>query len=355
MSDIPYSVRGSNTSINKVRGFNIAALDNDEMFKKVDANNLGSTNLYSTGTTYTNLITTRIGTGIVKTDIAFIESHQDGAIKKLYLNTANDREKGITITSDGRVGIGITDPDHSLDVEGHIRLRSSGADRLIFNNTTTGDLADVDAIVDGTNGGAWGVRTKVDGVSSLTEKLRINNVGAFGIGGANYGNTGAFLISNGSSLAPIWQEKYFIQAYLPSSFGFSGSGSFSGINNWSVQYSSTGASSDMGVQYWTCPQTGIYRISGYLSYLISGNQDIIQQAHLLVTDSANTVNYIGIQQNNGSDDDDARITLSFDRMIEFTQNLGFYFNVMMITNGASGSTYYIQNSFGSGLSIERIK
>jgi hypothetical protein len=51
------------------------------------------------------------------------------------------------------------------------------------------DIADVDTIVDGTDGGIWGVRTRVNG-GSLTEKLRINNVGAIGLGGANYGASG---------------------------------------------------------------------------------------------------------------------------------------------------------------------
>ena len=102
-----------------------------------------------------------------------------------------------------RIGINKADPQHALDVVGHIRLGSTGADRLIFNNTTTGDIADVDAIVDGANGGSWGVRTKVDG-GSLTEKLRINNLGAIGIAGANYGTSGQVLTSGGTSGSVSW-------------------------------------------------------------------------------------------------------------------------------------------------------
>jgi hypothetical protein len=319
MSDIPYSVRGSNTSINKVRGFNIGALNNDEMFKRIDANNIGSTNL--------------------------------------YVNTV------------GALGIGA-----NYGISGQILTSNdSGAAPSWNNPTTVFDEVTIDTLECQTanfTGNVTAVNLSTSGTANLDEatidtlecqtanftgNMTISKVGVLDIGGADYGNTGAFLISNGPNSAVTWQEKYFIQAYLPSAFGFRGSGSFSAINNWSVQHASTGASSDMGGQYWTCPQTGIYRISGYLSYLIQGNQDIIQQAHLLVTNSANTAIYIGTQQNNGSDDDDAHITLSFDRMIEFTQNQGFFINVMAITNGASGHWYYIQNQWGSGLSIERIK
>jgi hypothetical protein len=319
MSDIPYSVRGSNTSINKVRGFNIGALNNDEMFKRIDANNIGSTNL--------------------------------------YVNTV------------GALGIGA-----NYGISGQILTSNdSGAAPSWNNPTTVFDEVTIDTLECQTanfTGNVTAVNLSTSGSANLDEatidtlecqtanftgNMTISKVGVLDIGGADYGNIGAFLISNGPNSAVTWQEKYFIQAYLPSAFGFRGSGSFSAINNWSVQHASTGASSDMGGQYWTCPQTGIYRISGYLSYLIQGNQDIIQQAHLLVTNSANTAIYIGTQQNNGSDDDDAHITLSFDRMIEFTQNQGFFINVMAITNGASGHWYYIQNQWGSGLSIERIK
>ena len=103
-----------------------------------------------------------------------------------------------------RIGINKAVPEHALDVVGHIRLGSTGAERLIFNNTNIGvDIADVDTIVDGANGGIWGVRTKVDG-GSLTEKLRINNLGAIGIAGANYGTSGQVLTSGGTSGSVSW-------------------------------------------------------------------------------------------------------------------------------------------------------
>ena len=106
-----------------------------------------------------------------------------------------------------RVGINNASPQYALDVVGHIRLQSGGADRLIFNNTTVGeDIADVDTIVDGTDGGIWGVRTRVNG-GSLTEKLRINNVGAIGLGGANYGASGQVIVSRGSGNPVEWADQ----------------------------------------------------------------------------------------------------------------------------------------------------
>jgi hypothetical protein len=116
------------------------------------------------------------------------------SIVPIYLDTVNNR-----------VGIGITTPQYALDVLGDIRLQSGGTDRLIFHNTTAGeDIVSVDAIVEG-NGGIWGVRTKVNG-SSLSEKIRIDNVGAIGIGGANYGTAGQVLTSNGPGSSVSWAD-----------------------------------------------------------------------------------------------------------------------------------------------------
>jgi hypothetical protein len=351
MSDIPYSVRGSNTSINKVRGFNIGALNNDEMFKRIDANNIGSTNLYvntvgalGIGANYgiSGQILTSNDSGAAPSWNNPTTVFDEVTIDTLECQTANFTGNVTAV---------------NLSTSGSANLDEATIDTLECQ--TANFTGNVTAVNLSTSGSANLDEATIDTLecqtANFTGNMTISKVGVLDIGGADYGNIGAFLISNGPNSAVTWQEKYFIQAYLPSAFGFRGSGSFSAINNWSVQHASTGASSDMGGQYWTCPQTGIYRISGYLSYLIQGNQDIIQQAHLLVTNSANTAIYIGTQQNNGSDDDDAHITLSFDRMIEFTQNQGFFINVMAITNGASGHWYYIQNQWGSGLSIERIK
>jgi hypothetical protein len=64
-------------------------------------------------------------------------------------------------------------------------------------------VAEIKGIKAGTNGGDLQINTKVDG-GSLTEKLTISDTGAIGIGGANYGNSGQVLTSNGSGSAVSW-------------------------------------------------------------------------------------------------------------------------------------------------------
>ena len=115
---------------------------------------------------------------------------------------------GITVTSDGRVGIGIVEPEEDLEIDGSIQIDSANVARLKFQKSGQNPhaLAEIDGEVDGTNGGQIEFYTKVDG-SSVTEKLRINNKGAIGIGGATYGTTNQVLISNGSNSSVSWADQ----------------------------------------------------------------------------------------------------------------------------------------------------
>jgi hypothetical protein len=88
-------------------------------------------------------------------------------------------------------------------------LGDTGSNQAILNlkdftNLGTGIIAQIKGIKDGTNGGYISFHTKVDGVDFPTEKIRINNDGAIGIGGANYGTAGQVLSSNGSGSAVSW-------------------------------------------------------------------------------------------------------------------------------------------------------
>jgi hypothetical protein len=47
--------------------------------------------------------------------------------------------------------------------------------------------------------------TTASGSTTLTEQLRIDSTGAWGLSGANYGTSGQVLTSNGSASAPTWQ------------------------------------------------------------------------------------------------------------------------------------------------------
>jgi len=125
-------------------------------------------------------------------------------------STGINNAGGITITSDGRVGIGIVEPEEDLEVDGSIQIDSANVARLKFKKSGQNphSLGEIDGEEDGTNGGDLQFYTKVDGVGgSVTEKLRINNVGAIGIGGANYGNSGQVMVSRGSGNPVEWASQ----------------------------------------------------------------------------------------------------------------------------------------------------
>jgi len=75
-----------------------------------------------------------------------------------------------------------------------------------FTNFGTDTIGQIKGIKEGINGGEIQIFTKVDG-GSVTEKLRINNVGAIGISGANYGSSGQVLTSNGQNGTVSWSNQ----------------------------------------------------------------------------------------------------------------------------------------------------
>ena len=90
----------------------------------------------------------------------------------------------------------------SIITESDLKLRSDTS-KIVFNNSNgASEYAEIDAVVDGTNGGQLRFLTKVDN-GNVTEKLRINNAGAIGIGG-NYGTDDQVLTSQGTNTV-IWR------------------------------------------------------------------------------------------------------------------------------------------------------
>lgn len=99
---------------------------------------------------------------------------------------------------------------------------SYGAQAIVQSGDTIGDFrfygsdgtafipaARIQVAVDGTPGsndmpGRLVFYTTADGAATVSERLRIANNGAIGIGGANYGSSGQFLKSAGSGAAPSW-------------------------------------------------------------------------------------------------------------------------------------------------------
>jgi len=113
----------------------------------------------------------------------------------LYIDNVNNR-----------VGINISNPEEDLEIDGSIQIDSANVARLKFQQSGPSPhaLGEIDGEQDGVNGGQLEFYTKVDG-GSVTEKLRINNIGAISIGGgANYGTSGQVLTSNGSTSAVSW-------------------------------------------------------------------------------------------------------------------------------------------------------
>jgi len=116
--------------------------------------------------------------------------------------------------SDGNVDIGINvlDPQTELDVKGDIQL-GNVTPKLKFEKIAPGphSLGEIRGLLNGGNGGDLQFLTKVDGVvgSAVTEKMRINDLGAVGFGGANFGSDGQFLMSKGPNAVPQWVTRVY--------------------------------------------------------------------------------------------------------------------------------------------------
>jgi hypothetical protein len=91
---------------------------------------------------------------------------------------------------------------------------------LSFSDNTHARTASIEALVDGTftAGSSRPSRlvfsTIANGSSSPTERMRIASTGALGLSGANYGNSGQVLTSNGSGSAPSWQTAPTAKAWV---------------------------------------------------------------------------------------------------------------------------------------------
>jgi len=108
--------------------------------------------------------------------------------------------------SNGKVGIGIALPTSQLEINGDLQIDSSVEARLKFyhSGSSAHTLSEITSEKDGTNGGDLRFYTKVNN-GNVTEKLRINNIGAIGLGATpTYGTAGQFLKSNNSGSAVSW-------------------------------------------------------------------------------------------------------------------------------------------------------
>ena len=273
MSDIPYSVRGSVTSVNKLRGFNFDTIGDNEMFKKVDATNVGGTNLISLETADSNVLRMNIDNATIKGLAGHIEAQIVGATKKLHLSSTGDKEDGITITSDGRVGIGVVEPNEVLQIDGTVRIEDNTTQTLTFYDTQGGSTKEHARIeVDENGGGADMIfYTRPSGGNPPTEKLRINKSGDITVSGtinAQVLNAVDNMIVRTETGYKMHFTNYFTYSYshfLPAYFGARDLGSAS--YKWRTVYATvTSISSDDRLKINERPITDALKLISNLNY-----------------------------------------------------------------------------------------
>ena len=132
-----------------------------------------------------------------------IESTDASSALSITRNSANDSPTILSFGKSRSASNGGTTVVQSGDLIGEIQFAGADGTDLVTKAAT------ITGIVDGTPGsndmpGRLIFSTTADGAASPTERLRITKDGAIGIAGANYGTSGQFLQSQGSSSAVQW-------------------------------------------------------------------------------------------------------------------------------------------------------
>ncbi len=130
-----------------------------------------------------------------------VDTGSNGHFKVLTAGTEKFR-----ILSDGKVGIGTTNPF------GMIEVQKNGVPAIISNYNNSKhiqmDAGDSGAGIQISTGHYFAINHQPYAdrgtTNNLTERLRIASAGQIGIAGANYGTTGQVLTSQGSSSAVQW-------------------------------------------------------------------------------------------------------------------------------------------------------
>jgi hypothetical protein len=180
---------------------------------------------------------TTLGFANIRWQIAGNEAMRIDKDRRLLVGTSSARSNFFNSTLGAQVQIegttsfsrGVAHIVNSADDNSayHIFAKSRGttvgSNTIVNNNDRLAELvfagndgsefvnaASIIAAVDGTPGandmpGRLVFSTTADGAASPTERMRINNAGAVGVGGANFGSSGQVLTSNGSSSSPSWQ------------------------------------------------------------------------------------------------------------------------------------------------------
>ena len=215
MSEIPFSVRSRRTgasTVNDLGGMNFSTIDDNELLKRVDADNVGGSSITATETSIGGSYNHKIKTFVGSNELASITTAYNsiGNYKNIQflpddsiLGADGINIQSVPSSTETRVGINVQDPEEALDIEGNLELRGATG-KIFFKHPSGLQKVELDGDQDGTNGGKFVLKTKVDG-SSMTEKLTVNNVGAIGLGATpTYGSSGQVLTSNGSGSAVSW-------------------------------------------------------------------------------------------------------------------------------------------------------
>ena len=250
-----------------------SGITDNKILKVVSGASVESTIIDSSIQDTSTLLLIKIPGSLVATQAGAIQTEiYDTNKTRMHLTTSGVSEaNGLTVTSQGKIGIGNVAPEESLDITGNTKLNNTG--KLIFYDTVNSrERSTVDSVADSA-GGAIVFSTKVSG-GNTTEKIRINNRGAIGLEGANYGSSGQILSSNGSDDGVSWVN------HLPDQ---------------TVSLTGTGATTTSG----TYPNFTINSTDTNTTYS-AGSQIVINSNNQISLANAIAVNYISINNAAGS-------------------------------------------------------
>ena len=138
------------------------------------------------------------------------DSMSEGNTKAEVVDTGSDGHFKVTtegserlrITSDGKIGIGTASPTFAAGGGVHLQGGNQFTSYKVSAHTNTG----VDFAQDAAGGAYVYNRDNADLIlgTNNSQRVRINNSGAIGLGGANYGSSGQVLTSQGSGSAVTW-------------------------------------------------------------------------------------------------------------------------------------------------------
>jgi hypothetical protein len=206
---------GSASTVNDLGGMNFSSIQNNEMLKRVDADNVGGSDLYSTSTTSGNQYYNILYSNVNNNQLGSILLEKNNTTYNVELRPNPSTTNSLIVKEDGTgqayVGINVLNPEEALDIEGNLELRG-GSGKIFFKHPSGLQKVELDGDQDGAgNGGKFIVKTKVDG-GSMTEKLTIDNAGlATFSGNVNIeGNwSGEGLVNFGSARAQTFNVTSF--------------------------------------------------------------------------------------------------------------------------------------------------